>query len=175
MNQSEKGDLFKLMSWRLWNPNKCHHNLLRKPRAVYTPQRQMLGGQGDGGLTHTKHKDKVRKNNVTFAGQSVSLLVLPFWLRPAVWVLWHYLLPGHRGLPDCPRLSSFPCQEVYWHHQFWLHCPEIQTWVDVLSWALKGQVVPIHLLPHLFFVGYSLHRQLLLFFSFLGHCWYYPG
>lgn len=48
----------------------------------------------------------------TFAGQSVSLLVLPFWLHPAVWVLWHYLLPDRRGLPDCPRLSSFPCQEV---------------------------------------------------------------
>lgn len=161
-----------MMSWRLWNQNKCHHNLLRKPRAVYTPQCQVCGG--DWHLLSTTTSSG-RTMCVTFAGQSVSLLALPFWLRPAVWVLWHYLLPGRRGLPGCPRPSSFPCQEVYWHHQFWLHCPEIQTWVDVLSWALKGQVVPIHLLPHLFFVVYSLHQRLLLFFSFLGHCWCCPG
>lgn len=111
----------------------------------------------------------------TFVSQFVSLLVLPFWLCLAVWVLWHYLLPDPQGFPDWPQLSFFLCQEVYLYHHFWLHCPEIQTSVDVLSWVLKGQVVLIHLLSHLFFVEYSLHQLRLLFFSFLGHCWYCPG
>lgn len=112
---------------------------------------------------------------ITFVSQSVSLLVLPFWLRLAVSVLWHCRLPDPRGCPDWPPLSFFLCPEVCLCRHFWLHCPEIQTWVGVLSWVWKGQVVLIHLLSHLFFAGCSLRQLLLHFFSFLGHCWYCPG
>lgn len=53
----------------------------------------------------------------------------------ALWlVLWHYPLPDSSLLTIS---SSSLCKRLFYIIIFWLHCPEIQIWVDALL-VLKG-------------------------------------
>lgn len=121
--------LYQYTSWKCFPfPMECQHGEVCPAEQESSPLSSLCYHQ------HFPCPDKVgRVCYITFVGQFVSLLVLPFWLHLVAWVLWHYLLPDPQGSPGCLQLSSFPCWELYLDHHFWLHCPENPIWGDVLS------------------------------------------
>lgn len=101
----------------------------------------------------------------TFVDQFVSVLLLAFLLCLAVLVLWHYLPLNSLDFLDWLLPFSFPWQAVYLFPHFLQWYPEVQVWVDALSWFLLRVMVLFHL--HFFlpvFDEYSQFQMLLLFF-----------
>lgn len=107
----------------------------------------------------------------TFADQSVSVLGWLSLLCLAVLLLWHYLPLTLLDPLDSVLPFSVLYQMIYSFLHFLLWCPEIQTWVDVLSWVWEGLAVQSRLFFFLLsFDEYFLFQPLLKFFFLHAQC-----